>query len=284
MSPVVILIASAVRLLVISNQDASVASTVATSRGVVGSLLGTVVPLLPPYLPLLALLLILIRNLFLTVAVMFAAALVSPAYDSAVNGWNYAISSLPRLFSLAWSGEWETLYRESPSVLACATAGVIFAFWGIKEASRSVRQDEFLVIAKSVAYVVYGMACGVICMIGLLFTQAVYNVPFKIEQTSQILRRPWLPAEEVTTRDGVVHVGYVISTSDGWFLVLNEYDRSLDYIPAGSIIGRETCTPQDYRIEYRPPLIELRGARPPNDRICATPTSVRVPGEQVTLK
>jgi hypothetical protein len=279
-SPIVILIASAVRLLVISNQDSSVASTIASSRGVVGSLLGTVVPLLPPYLPLLALLLVLYRNILLTVAVAVAAVLVSPAYDSAINGWRYVISSLPRLSTLVWHQEWETLYREAPRVSACAAVGLFFAFWGVGEVSRQRGGADFLTIVRGIRYIALGVVYGVICTAGLLFTQAVYNVPFDIDSMSQVLRRPWLPAEEITTNDGAVHVGYVISTSDGWFLILNEQDRSLDYVVAGSVTARKTCTPQEYRTEYRPPLIELRGGRQPNNRPCGAPTGARAPVQQ----
>lgn len=80
--PLVILLASAVRLLLIGNYDPAVAVTIAESRGVTNTLLGTTIPLLPPYLPIVALLLVSLRLYSYALACLAAALLVSPAYHS----------------------------------------------------------------------------------------------------------------------------------------------------------------------------------------------------------
>lgn len=108
LSPVVVLVASAVRLLLISNDDTATATTLASSSGVVGTLLGTIVPLLPAFLPVVLIFLVIFRRwrLFLLAAV--ATALVAPA----------SIASVPQGLGVAWHsamGIWYGLLRVWPA-------------------------------------------------------------------------------------------------------------------------------------------------------------------------
>lgn len=267
MSPLVVLIAAATRLIVISNGDTTVASSIARAGGVTGSLLGTVIPLLPPYLPLLVLIFVLYRRLVLAAVIAFAALLVSPAYGSASDGWNHVVTIVPRLSAQVWNGEWKALLRDATGVSVCVAAGVMLAVWGISEVRP--RNDRFLnLFLGQVRYIGFGLFCGAICTFGLLFSAVVYRVPFDVQNAAQIMRRPWLPAEEIRTNEGKVIVGFVISSADGWFLVMAEDDRALRYVKADSVAERLVCTPPSYDVEYRTPLIELRGAGKPMDRVC----------------
>ena len=65
LSPLVILIASGTRLLVMANYDTTTATTVAASGGLGETLLGTIVPLLPPFLPAVCVILAIFREWFL---------------------------------------------------------------------------------------------------------------------------------------------------------------------------------------------------------------------------
>lgn len=160
------------------------------------------------------------------------------------------------------------LQEELPGVIACVVVGISFAFWGASEVAKGTARglDTFLVQAR---YVLFGLICGAICTLGLLFMLSVYRVPFNVDYASQIARRPWLPAEEIRTNSGEESVGYVISTTDDWFLLMNENGRSLEYVSAGKVVGRLICTPRSCDSEYKPPLIEIRGAGKPAGRVCS---------------
>lgn len=84
LSPLVILFASAARLLIISNYDTTTATTVAASSGVVGTLLGTIVPLLPLLLPAIVIFFVIFRQWGLVVLAALLTAFVSPAYYRSV--------------------------------------------------------------------------------------------------------------------------------------------------------------------------------------------------------
>ena len=84
LSPLVILFASAARLLIISNYDTTTATTVAASSGVVGTLLGTIVPLLPLLLPAIVIFFVIFRQWGLVVLTALLTAFVSPAYYRSV--------------------------------------------------------------------------------------------------------------------------------------------------------------------------------------------------------
>lgn len=85
LSPIVILFASAARLLLISNYDTTTATTLAASAGVVGTLLGTIVPLLPLFLPAILIFFIVVRRWGLAVLTALLTTLVSPAYIGSVK-------------------------------------------------------------------------------------------------------------------------------------------------------------------------------------------------------
>lgn len=86
LSPLVVLLASGTRLLVISNYDTNTASTMATSGGLGETLLGTVIPLLPFFLPAAAAALAIFRMWLLATFTIFAAAIISPAYATVSEG------------------------------------------------------------------------------------------------------------------------------------------------------------------------------------------------------
>ncbi|MDG4788499.1 hypothetical protein O7626_21600 [Micromonospora sp. WMMD1102] len=76
-SPIVVLLATATRLIVIANYDAATAIAIASTTGAVGSVMGTVIPLLPTLFPLLFLLLILYRKFMAAILAGAATALGS---------------------------------------------------------------------------------------------------------------------------------------------------------------------------------------------------------------
>jgi hypothetical protein len=276
LSPAVILIASGTRLIVISNHDTTTAVTIASSGGVAGTLLGTVVPLLPAYLPLVVLLLVLFRKPVFAVLVALATTLVSPAYVGFNEGWRRAMNELGALLGHLYHFEFGTLWNDHRAALICIAVGVVFAGWGTAQVR--LYTDEFLAPSVKLAiHFSWGLVYATVCLVGLLFVQAVYRVPFDFENFDAIMRRPWVPAEEITLDTGERYVGYTITTKDGWFLLLNEHDRSLDYLDAASVVSRRVCTPAAMSPDYRDPLHRLDGSLPPINSLCRERTRPAAP-------
>lgn len=86
----VILIASATRLLLVANYDPVVATKIASSSGLAGTLLGTLIPLLPVYLPLVVVALIVVRRPWLALIAIGAMILVTPARVPLNQWWQGA--------------------------------------------------------------------------------------------------------------------------------------------------------------------------------------------------
>jgi hypothetical protein len=228
-SPAVILFASATRLLLICNYDTTNATTMAASGGVTGTLLGTLVPLLPPYLPVIALSLAIFRRWSLFFLAALGTALVSPAYDSASDGSQKAYAMLRHFERLALNHDVRAMWHDSRVVTLCA----------------------------GVALIVAGA-----CVFALLFMQVVYRVPFDISTFSEIARRPWLPAEDIVLRPGGTRVGYTVSTKDKWFIILNEDNRTIDYLRDEEIASRKVCSLGSNQHPSNFPLIRLQRVHP----------------------
>jgi hypothetical protein len=64
--------------------------------------------------------LILLRRFFLVAVTAAAAALLSPAYDTATNGYRLAKDKLPHR-------EWSELWHEAPKVVIFVLVSVVFA-------------------------------------------------------------------------------------------------------------------------------------------------------------
>lgn len=266
LSPAVVLFASAIRLLLISNYDTTTATAIASAGGVVGTLLGTIVPLLPPYLPLLTILLAVARRWTLTVFAGCAAVLLSPTYvDSPRDGLITAWTAAGQARELVKQWDWFRLWQDYPGVVLSAVAGALLVFFVAPMPlwSRPV-----------VFRVAYCAIVAAICAGVTLLVYTFYRVPFSADLVSEIARRPWMPAEEIVLKSGgLPRVGYTLSTNDNWHIVLNESNRTIFYLRADNVATRTSCKPSSTYIERpRLPVFPLRNVRPEIAKTC-----VRVP-------
>jgi hypothetical protein len=78
LSPLGLVLISAGRLLIISNYNATTATTVASSGGYINTLLGSIIPLVPIFIPYVALLLLLFRQFMLSALTFVFTAFISP--------------------------------------------------------------------------------------------------------------------------------------------------------------------------------------------------------------
>jgi hypothetical protein len=97
----------------------------------------------------------------------------------------------------------------------------------------------------------------------------LYPLPSHRSYYVNVLETPWLPAEELGLKSGLIYTGYVLSTDNGWFVVLLNTTRRIAYIPAGEVVFRTTCQPQSAGpAELGAPLVPIFYARPPDVAAC----------------
>ena len=323
MSPIVVLFASAARVLIIANYNTTTATTMAASAGVVSTLLGTIVPILPLFLPALLVVLVVFRRWAYVVLTAVATAFVSPVYTSSVpNALEQAAGSGqeiwgrlnfgPELFIennivgrignyLSYIAEimgnwlqvikitlieffWPELdadelllvWNEWKWVLISALAAFLLVVLDPPRILRSASTPDDVTVWERIrgwalwrwiGKAVYGVLIAMASAYSALCVYAVYEVPFNTSAASDILRRPWLPAEQVQLSSGETLVGYTLSTQDGWHALLEEETRRITYIPSRNVTARTVCE-VGTTASIPPPLINLRGSAPSSVITC----------------
>lgn len=219
LSPVGLLVVSAVRLLIITNYNTATALAIASSGGYFGTLLGTALPLIPVFLPYVALLFMLMGRVILAGIAIVAALLVSP---TAAGG---------RAVSGIVSGDWHHVFgdRSVFTIVGISVLGVVFALAWIFEIF-AVGPNAFMKTLVSVSCIAF---------IPIVFQ--IYPSPFNGQLYAQVLRQPWLPAQAITLNNGQEFTGYVLADAPGWVIVLKNADRRVVYYPDTEVTSRGLC-------------------------------------------
>ncbi|WP_211770984.1 hypothetical protein [Kutzneria sp. CA-103260] len=118
---------------------------------------------------------------------------------------------------------------------------------------------------------VYGLQCSLLAipLVGLILQ--CYTIPIEGVDLSRAVRSVWLPPESLNVKvDGKPQsiVGYVLSTSDKWYVVLTESDRTIDYIKADDVTTRSVCSLNKGQIQSGAPLINLAGTTTAASTLC----------------
>lgn len=278
-SPLVILAASGTRLIVVSDYDTTTATTIAAANGAVGTLLGTTIPLLPVFLPAVFLLLVFVRNLIGAALAAAAMAIVSPIYAEfaeaeriAWDRWDtmkglidergnwlyehrYEWDRLDEWVGSVWGDREQLLTQLGPAwgqvmqdwrwqALLYAGGATVLAF--LNGADRESRAGIIGTLVMAAWWrILWPVAVGFICFMSLALVDTLYRIPGDIQTVSEVMHRPWVPAEEVTTKSGERFVGYTMATKDGWFVLLTEPDREIRYFPNLSVTGRKVCNTEE---------------------------------------
>lgn len=244
LSPLVVLLASGARLIIIGNYDTTTATTMAASGGLGQTILGTVVPMLPAFLPATVVILAIFRQWALLIFVAVATALISPSYATVGEGWSKARQQFWVILDHVRSGQFGALWHDSRLLVWCAILGIAFALWdSLIEGSFDVSRAVLV---------------GGICALTLLFIQQVYRVSTDPDTLSETLRRPWLPAEKIDLKSGEARVGYVIATDKDWYTILDERTRTISYIRTEDILNRTVCRAGSPPRATPAPLIHLK--------------------------
>jgi len=215
-SPVGLLIISIARLLIISDYNPVTASAIVSSGGYVDALLGSLIPLVPILLPYLALLLLFFNRVILGTIGLLSSLVISPASVSS----NGALHILER--------EWSKIeHARPPVVIAMIVLALIAAVLLI--CSLGLVKD----FARALA--------AVVCILLIPLVLRVYPFPFNREFYTELISRPWLPAETITMESGQKVIGYVLSDGGTWLVVLQDSNRRIYYYPAGKVASLQVC-------------------------------------------
>jgi len=158
--------------------------------------------------------------------------------------------------------------------------------WGLTMVAAAI-----IVFAIVKYYTPFGLASTVVAIIATLalipYVLNIYPFPHQRDYYVQALHEPWLPAQTITLRSGLVYSGYVLSTDASWFTVLLT-DKTIVYLLAADVTKRSVCQPGASLAPPRyPPLIPLLYTPPSKTRACppspvsATLVSIRSHGESL---
>jgi hypothetical protein len=279
LSPGVLVFVAGVRLLIIANYDPTTASSIASSSGIVGTLLGTLIPVIPILLPLLGLTLFVFRKPLLLVFALLGTALVSPTYSSLKNATLKSVHQFWAFFhtfgvhnSRIKSYDLHMIWLADRSAIVFGAIATAFftadrfrrILNGFKADSSDSEADAFgLGVVYLVFLLIGGLFLTMIFGTAYFFTTTIYHIPDNVATISSAASKPWLPSEVVTLKSGKTSVGYALASDDAWFVFLEEGDRTIDYFPAADVKSRVLCRLPGEQRPIRPPLFKLISAPAP---------------------
>lgn len=153
------------------------------------------------------------------------------------------------LISDSWSiaGEQELRARQAAHEVMLGTIG--------RRWQNARRRRGFTVLWR----VLYGLLVALVASTGFIFIANLYSIPLTGDDVSTALHTPWLPPERITLKNHSTDVGYVLSTNDGWFTVLDEKTRTIEYIAGDEVETRTVCSLPRLAAPSGSPIIELEG-------------------------
>lgn len=240
------MIISATRLLIISDYNATTATTIASSGGYINTLLGTAIPLIPILLPYVALLLLAFRHPILSSLCFLASAVISPSPFPARNGIKHGETEWHLIVSWVDSHLW----------IWFLVAGMLILLVLMLIAAEGLLSSFVL----SIVQVIWALAVLAAVIPLLLY---MYPVPRQGSYWATLLRQPWLPAQAITLKSGQIYYGYTVSDSNDWFVILLLSSRTIVYVPAGDVTGRLVCQVEQGNLSPQyPPLIKVLNVTP----------------------
>jgi hypothetical protein len=170
-----------------------------------------------------------------------AAAIVSPSpsYMTSQRAMKEACESYGVIWGLVDEWKWDQLWHDWKWVVILAGFGILATIeenWPVATSGFG-----FLLLAGSIILV------AVASVFAFAFVKAAY--PYSVNPdlstvritVSQVLKRPWVPAEEISVRSGRKYVGYTLSTKDAWQVVLKDQDRRIVIIHHDDVVSRRVC-------------------------------------------
>jgi hypothetical protein len=255
LSPVGILLLSVTRVLIVADYNPATAAAIVTSGGYINALLGSIVPIVPILMPYVALVLLFFKRFLLGMAALLVAALISPASVSGSQAYAIAKRDLKVISHYSGGNAW---------LAVVAIIAVVLLI--------------YLIVAGPSAFIT---TMGTIFSVALaLYVLQTYSFPNSDTSYSDLIRQPWLPAEQITLRSGPPVTGYVLASTDTSLEVLINSSRSIIFYRSGTVVGEQICQINSVPTRIRPLITFL----PPNAGVpdCAnrnpTPLDGSTPG------
>lgn len=218
LSPVGILLIAAARLLIIADYSPVTASAIVASEGYINTLLGTVIPVVPILMPYLALALLFFRRFLLGILACLVTALISPAAVSSAKAFLIANRDFDLMSAWPLRHIW---------VLSLVAIFVVLLFW------LTVAGFGFRGLVRTLGTIA--------SLAAVVYVIRLYPLPVNNAYYTQLLQRPWLPAEKITFTSRSPLIGYVMSSTNVSMELLTNNDRSVLFIPNGTIRQQEIC-------------------------------------------
>ncbi len=229
LSSIAITIISVTRLLIVSNYQAPIAIALSYSSGTVNTLTGTLLPLVPALLPIATQLL----SICTFGAMMFGPKMRLHLFVVTVTAFIATIFVAPAKVSI------QDILQGSPGIVRSFGLWVLMILFAIFVVvvfiDLRTRVTEFAIGSAFIAMLVV--------IIVAVPTVASYSLPLpsEIQRIPDVLRRVWLPAELIGTKNGSVRVGYVLKTDASWTTIFWDSDRSIVIARNSDITSREIC-------------------------------------------
>ena len=190
--------------------------------------------MIPIFIPYVALVFLFFRRFLISAIAFLAAAFISPAQ----------IHASRRVTPYTATDLWHAVLNWVNSNALVIIAGAFVLCWIFVSWIRG-RWGQYQLF--SVAWII-GAAVILIPIIA-----PIYPIPNAVSFYVAELRQPWLPEEKITLTTGQVDYGYTLTTNNNWFEILTAGSRTIRYIPARYVGGRDVCQ----QTESFSPLIPL---------------------------
>jgi hypothetical protein len=171
----------------------------------------------PIFLPYFALALLFFKRVIPGLLILTASALISP---TAVSGHEAV-----RLAEVYWN---TILHWSEEHLLTVIPLAVLTAILLVAEIGLGPR--------------VFARTVGIITSLVLIpYVMELYPFPHSNNFYGQELRRPWLPAENITLVSHQVVIGYTLSSDSDWLVVLLADNRQIVYYRVDDVATRQVC-------------------------------------------
>ena len=215
--PIGLLLFSVIRVLIVADYNLATASAIASSGGYVDTLLGTIIPLVPIFTPYLGLLLLFLGRVIAGILMLLAAAFMSPL-----------VLARPVAVHLPNHDWYSATHRSLLILLVMIVLAAAFAILLVLELALG-----FAVVARTVG--------AVACILLIPFVMSLVPFPLNHEFYTEVLKQPWQPAEVITLTSGQRLIGYVVSDTGTWLVVLSEGTRTISYYRPAQVASRQIC-------------------------------------------
>jgi hypothetical protein len=242
-------------VLIVADYNTATAAAIVTSGGYINALLGSIVPIVPILMPYIGLVLLFFKRFLLGVAALLVTALISPAAVSGSQAYAIAKRDLKLISHSSGTGVW---------ILELVVIGILLLIYFCAAGPRALITTVGTISSLALA----------------LYVLQIYSFSNSTTSYSDLIRQPWLPAEQITLSSGPAVTGYVLASTSTSLEVLLNSTRSIVFYPNNTVVSERICQVKAVPKRTRPLVTFL----PPNAGIpnCQSPDRTAPDGSTVS--